>query len=66
MNDIDKVGIVFADPVRSVRAVEPRLGRIKGGDPPNVSESRPLDRSPDVSGDVRAEAVANEVDVSRV
>lgn len=63
MDDVNELSIMLADTLRTVGAIEPRLGRIQGRDPTNGSQSGSLDRPADVGGDVRPEAVADDVDV---
>lgn len=66
MNDVDKVGVVFADPAMSVRSVEQRLCRIQRSDPSDAAETGFSDGPSDVTGNVRSEAVSDDVDLSRI
>ena len=66
VNDVDEVGVVFADPSMKVRSVEQRLRRIKRRDPADPAETGFPDGPSDVTGHVRSEAVADDVDLSRI
>jgi hypothetical protein len=63
VNDVDKFGVVSADPLWPIRAVEPRLGRIEGGYPAEAAQAGSLNGPPDVGRHVGAEAVADEVNL---
>ena len=66
MDDVDKVGVVFADPAMSVRSFEERLCRIQRSDPSDAAETGFSDGPSDVAGNVRSEAVSDDVDLSRI
>lgn len=66
MNDVNKISIILANPLRTIRSVKPRLSRIQSCDPSDASQSGSLNRSPDVSGNVRSQTVSDDVDPFRI